>query len=102
MRRCSMRDTDNLIAYLDAVRELEVVQAYKQRSLTLLQIKKGDFILDLGCGPGTDTLLLADMAGNTGRVVGLDKRPEMIAEARLRARAADGRLEYLVGDAYHL
>jgi len=42
-------------------------------------------LLDVGCGPGSLTLLLAD---RFAQVVGVDADPEMIEEARVRARLA--------------
>lgn len=45
---------------------------------------RGD-LLDLGCGPGSLTLLLA---GRFERVTGVDADPDMLAEGRRRATAA--------------
>jgi len=38
-------------------------------------IRKGDSILDLGCAPGAWLLYAADIAGTSGRVVGIDLKP---------------------------
>ncbi len=38
--------------------------------------------VDLGCGAGFDTQIAADQGGPTGRVVGVDMTPEMLAKAR--------------------
>jgi len=53
--------------------------------------------LDLGCGPGGITALLAERAGHSGRVVGLDADPVFVEHAR---RAAAGSVEFMTGDAY--
>jgi len=45
-------------------------------------IKKGESILDIGCGAGVDTLLAGMMAGPSGRAVGIDVMPEMLDRAR--------------------
>src|SRR5260221_13861140 len=92
----------NFIEYLDTIAKLEVIQTYKRQSFALLQIEPGDSVLDLGCGPGNDTLVLAEMAGTSGHVVGEDKRLDMIVEAQLRAQSATIVPEFLVGDAYCL
>jgi arsenite methyltransferase len=48
-------------------------------------IYAGEAVLDLGCGAGVDSLVAAHLVGATGRVVGLDVTPEMIARARANA-----------------
>jgi SAM-dependent methyltransferase len=45
-------------------------------------LRTGESVLDLGCGAGIDTLLAAAAVGPSGRVVGLDMTPEMVARAR--------------------
>jgi ubiquinone/menaquinone biosynthesis C-methylase UbiE len=40
----------------------------KQRSYALMQIQAGHKVLDLGCGPGTDTIPLAPFVGVNGQV----------------------------------
>ena len=45
------------------------------------KIKKGDHVLDIGCGAGVESILAANMTGETGKVVGVDIVPEMLARA---------------------
>src|SRR5512145_899712 len=45
-------------------------------------LKPGEMVLDLGCGAGIDTLLAARAVGATGRVIGIDMTPGMVARAR--------------------
>ena len=61
----------------------------KQRSYALMHIERGDRVLDVGCGPGVDTVALASLVGPTGRVVGIDADAAMVAEAQQRAKDAD-------------
>jgi ubiquinone/menaquinone biosynthesis C-methylase UbiE len=63
-------------------------QHAKQRSYTLTQIQPGHKVLDVGCGPGTDTIPLAAIVRSTGQVVGMDNDQAMIAEADQRAEKA--------------
>ena len=42
----------------------------------------GDLVLDATCGNGLDTLLLAELAGEAGRVWGFDLQPRAIAATR--------------------
>lgn len=60
----------------------------KQRSYVLMQIQPGHKVLDLGCGPGTDTIPLAPLVGVNGQVIGADYDEAMIAEAEQRAEQA--------------
>ena len=51
-------------------------------------IHDGDTILDLGSGAGFDCFLAARKVGKTGRVIGVDMTPEMLARARQNAKKA--------------
>lgn len=44
-------------------------------------LQAGETVLDLGSGGGIDCFLAAKMVGETGRVIGVDMTPEMIALA---------------------
>ncbi len=86
-------------AYLQAMADL--LKRNKQRSYEWMRVQRGQRVLDVGCGPGMDTLPLAHLVGPTGQVVGLDADPAMVAEANQRARAAgvDGWVTHEEGDA---
>jgi ubiquinone/menaquinone biosynthesis C-methylase UbiE len=60
----------------------------KQRSYALMQIQPGHKVLDMGCGPGTDTIPLAPLVGVNGQVIGADYDEAMISEAEQRAEQA--------------
>jgi arsenite methyltransferase len=53
--------------------------------LGLGELRAGQTVLELGSGPGMDSLLAARRVGPTGKVVGVDLCPEMIAKARRNA-----------------
>jgi len=46
-----------------------------------MQIGKGQSVLVIGCGPGNDTLAIAELVGPTGHVEGIDLDKHSIAEA---------------------
>jgi SAM-dependent methyltransferase len=57
--------------------------------------------LDLGCGPGGITGLLAAMVGPKGRVVGMDADQVFLEHATRQAQAANlTNVEFVAGDAY--
>lgn len=60
----------------------------KERSYALLRIEPGARLLDVGCGPGTDTLALGQRVGAQGSVVGIDHDAAMVALAAQRAAEA--------------
>jgi len=56
-------------------------------------LRPGEVVVDLGSGGGLDVFLAARQVGPTGRAIGIDMTPEMIALARknaARARGPDG------------
>ena len=53
-------------------------------SLGVLQ--PGERVVDVGCGAGLDSLIAARMIGPSGRVIGVDMTPEMLAKARSSAQ----------------
>jgi SAM-dependent methyltransferase len=54
--------------------------------LALAGVQPGEAVLDLGSGAGFDALLAAQAVGPTGRVIGVDMTPEMLARANEAAR----------------
>ena len=48
---------------------------------SLGRLGRGERVLDLGSGAGTDSLVAAQMVGPEGRVTGIDMTPEMLAKA---------------------
>ncbi len=53
--------------------------------LAIASLKKGETVLDLGCGGGFDCFLASKQVGDTGRVIGVDMTPDMIELARRNA-----------------
>jgi SAM-dependent methyltransferase len=48
-------------------------------------LRPGEVVVDLGSGGGLDVFLAAKKVGPTGRVIGIDMTPEMLARARANA-----------------
>ena len=53
--------------------------------ITLASLQPGQTVLDLGSGVGLDCFFAAKKVGETGRVIGVDMTPEMVARARSSA-----------------
>lgn len=49
------------------------------------RLDRGERVLDLGSGAGTDSLVAAQMVGENGHVTGIDMTPEMLAKSRAAA-----------------
>lgn len=67
--------------------------------LAFSALKEGDVVLDLGSGAGFDSFLAARKVGKTGKVIGVDMTPEMIAKARANAKTGNyDNVEFLLGE----
>src|SRR6516164_9900611 len=53
--------------------------------LAFASLKTGEVVVDLGSGGGLDVFLAAARVGPTGRAIGIDMTPEMIALAHRNA-----------------
>jgi demethylmenaquinone methyltransferase/2-methoxy-6-polyprenyl-1,4-benzoquinol methylase len=71
---------------------------WRRRAARATGLKQGGSALDVACGSGKLTAVLARIAGRQGRVVGLDFSPQMLEIAR---RDHPG-IEFLEGDALKL
>jgi demethylmenaquinone methyltransferase/2-methoxy-6-polyprenyl-1,4-benzoquinol methylase len=75
------------------------IKAYRSRAVELLRLKRGDCVVDLGCGSGLNFDLLVEQIGPEGRLIGVDLSPEMLAGARERAeRSGWNNIEFVQSD----
>ena len=75
-----------------------------QQTRALMKLKPGEKVLDLGCGAGWASRLLAQLVGGgarPGQVVGLDVSDEMIRRARANSADFDNVL-FVVGSALQI
>lgn len=96
------RSPASLMEYLVEVSESPYHRARMARRLAGSGIAPGMRVADLGCGVGSDTLMLARHVGPSGRVIGLDLSRAMVEFARGRAEAAILPVEFLEGDVVRL
>jgi ubiquinone/menaquinone biosynthesis C-methylase UbiE len=69
------------------------------QTLTSAGIKQGMRCLDVGCGSGSTSLVIAELVGKKGKVVGLDINPINIRICRRKA-AKVRNAEFIVGNVY--
>jgi ubiquinone/menaquinone biosynthesis C-methylase UbiE len=66
-------------------------------------LKPGETVLDLGAGGGFDVFIAARKVGPTGRAIGVDMTPEMLAKARHNIPASGlNNVEFRLGEIEHL
>ena len=70
-----------------------------QALLTFAAPQPGERVLDIGCGAGTTSLLLAEAVGPGGTVTGVDISQPMLALARARVHVKN--VEFVEADAAH-
>jgi SAM-dependent methyltransferase len=73
----------------------------------LAALQPGEVVLDLGSGGGFDVFIAARKVGATGRAIGVDMTPEMLARARkniaaYRERSGINNVEFRLGEIEHL
>ena len=92
-------------AYIDAqIKSLEQANPIREpvlRSIiAALHLAPGSQGLDIGCGIGLPTWLLAEATGSDSRVTGVDISPELLAYARNRIKSLAGadRITFKEGD----
>ncbi len=62
-------------------------------------IKKGDIVVDLGSGAGNDCFIARREVGESGKVIGVDFAPNMLAKARANVKKMGfNNVEFLEGD----
>lgn len=90
------------VLYLDTVTSTDFAKNYKSRTYRALEVKSGDILLDVGCGTGDDVIALAALVGSSGKVIGVDKNPTMIAEGWKRQNALGLPVEFRLADSHEL
>jgi arsenite methyltransferase len=73
----------------------------------LAALRPGEVVLDLGSGGGFDVFIAGRKVGSTGRAIGVDMTPEMLAKARknigpYRERSGLDNVEFRLGEIEHL
>lgn len=64
-------------------------------------VKRGEGVVDIGCGCGETTFALAKAVGSSGDVLGVDISEPMLAVARARAESSGSQIKFIQADAAH-
>jgi len=64
--------------------ELALFEPIRRQAVARLGLKRGDVVLDVGCGTGLSLGLLRQGIGAKGRIIGIEQSPEMLERARQR------------------
>jgi len=92
-------------AYIQSMATSRVLREATIRSvIAALDFPSGSHGLDVGCGIGHNTLLLAEAVGAAGRVTGLDLSPQFLAHAGrvIEESGLSARVSFREGDAREL
>jgi ubiquinone/menaquinone biosynthesis C-methylase UbiE len=66
--------------------QLALAEPVRRRAIERLGLKRGDTVLDVGCGTGLSFDLLEQHIGHdAGKIVGIEQSSDMIAQARARS-----------------
>ncbi len=77
-------------------------RALRQASIALAELVPGEYVLEIGCGTGDLALAAIAQVGTSGRVVGIDASPEMIAVAQAKANTSAIAAEFFVQPVEHM
>src|ERR1039457_1601117 len=64
--------------------ELALFEPIRHKAISRLALKRGDVVLDVGCGTGLSLELVRQGIGIKGKIIGIEQSPEMIEKARER------------------
>jgi demethylmenaquinone methyltransferase/2-methoxy-6-polyprenyl-1,4-benzoquinol methylase len=62
---------------------IDSLDAWRSEAVKLLHLKRGDLVVDIGCGTGLNFALLQEAIGPEGRIIGVDLTDAMLDQARL-------------------
>lgn len=58
--------------------------AYRKKAVDALNLRRGDTVVEIGCGTGLNFSLLQQAIGPDGKIIGVDLSDAMLAQARKR------------------
>jgi ubiquinone/menaquinone biosynthesis C-methylase UbiE len=92
-------NVDVLVATMDRTARWEATLELRSWERAQLDLAEGERLLDVGCGLGEASVVLAQDLGQRGELVGIDASESMLRVARSNARGARCHVRFTVGDA---
>ena len=77
-----------LSAYYNTITPAEKSK-FRRNQISLINLRDGEKVLDVGCGTGILSILAKLLVGETGDVEGIDIAPKMITKAKKKARESN-------------
>jgi len=60
------------------------LEPWRKEAVSTLDLKRGDLVVDIGCGTGLNFALLQEAVGPEGKIIGVDLTDAMLNQARHR------------------
>ncbi len=73
---------------------------FREKLIRFMDLRAGHKVIDVACGTGTSTILMQNIVGATGEVVGLDLSHEMIKRAKEKERGK--RVLFILGNSENI
>ncbi len=78
------------------------LESWRRRAVDMLALKRGDLVVDIGCGTGLNFPLLQETIGPEGTIIGVDLTDAMLDQARRRVTDHGGNnVDLVQSDATH-
>ncbi|MBY0544974.1 MAG: methyltransferase domain-containing protein [Gammaproteobacteria bacterium] len=79
---------------------LPSIQTIKTHAIDMMNLKRGDTVLEVGCGQGQDAETIAKKIEPDGTVIARDLSQRMITEAKRRSQSSN--VTYEATDIFHI
>ncbi len=80
----------------------ESEEKVRSKLISFLDIKHDDFILNMGCGSGSDSKFILSELSNKGRLFNLDLSAELLKVAKEKLSNFQSNVEYFIGNGSYL
>jgi ubiquinone/menaquinone biosynthesis C-methylase UbiE len=77
-------------------------RARREQLVNPLKLKKGDTVLEIGAGTGSNLIIIAKQIGQEGKLFALDLSPGMLAVAMRKLKKKGIEVEYTLGNGAYL